>query len=234
MRALFSGMAGGQPGGLPSIAPGLTPPGINTPTGQPSDPFSAMLAQMANQSSGGGLSDGSSLLNPLAFPPGAGAGGMPNPMMQSVNPPAPKTLLHKILPLIHAISVIFLLGFFIVRGEPTAYNGVPEPMTQTFWNRWSSLARYKSDQGGVQAVPVFYAFTTLQLVLHSIRIYYEPAPQPPSGILGMIIPNLPPPFPSLVSTGLKYVRMGGAILDDLCVLLFAVGVVVWGAGLAVP
>lgn len=51
----------------------------------------------------------------------------------------------------------------------------------------------------------------------------------------MVISNLPPPFPNAIQTGLKYLQMGGAVMDDLSVLVFAVGVIVWGAGLfAVP
>jgi len=227
MRAMFSSMVGGGPGGLPSIAPGLTPPGVNTPSaGQASDPLSAMLAQIANQQPPDGAGS-NSLLNPLAF-----AQGMPPPPMTQTQAAGPKPIILKLVPIVHAISVLALLAFFVTRLEPVRYNGVPDAIRQTGWDRWAALARYKSDGSGVQTVPFFYAFTTLQVVLHSIRLYYEPTPSPPSGILGMALPLLPPPLPNLIGAGLKYMQMGSAILDDLCVLLFAVGVVVWGAGLA--
>ncbi|KAG8977260.1 hypothetical protein FRB90_008870 [Tulasnella sp. 427] len=198
-----------------------------------------MLAQMAAgqqppfpsiDGAGGGPA-----LNPLA----AAFGGItPNAGASvAVEPPRRKTLFQKLTPLIHAVSVLVLLVYFVFKWEPSAYDagstGVPESMGG--WARWGSLVRAKNEEGGVQAVPIFAAFTTLQIVLHSIRIYNEPPPQPASGILGMIIPNLPPPLPNVIRTGMKYLQMGGAVMDDLSVLVFAVGVIVWGAGLvAVP
>ncbi|KAG9051233.1 hypothetical protein FS837_010520 [Tulasnella sp. UAMH 9824] len=242
MRALLASMGGAAAApGLPSLAPGLTPPGIGTPTAGggplPSDPFSAMLAQMASQQLPSSTEGAAT--NPLAaFASSAGLGA-PTAAAVAVQPPKPKTLLQKLVPLLHAVSVLVLLAYFVFKGEPSAYEagngGAVLPGSMSVWSRWSSLVRAKSDEGGIQAVPIFAAFTTLQIVLHSIRIYNEPPPQPPAGILGMVISNLPPPFPNAIQTGLKYLQMGGAVMDDLSVLVFAVGVIVWGAGLfAVP
>ncbi|KAG8894727.1 hypothetical protein FRC00_008536 [Tulasnella sp. 408] len=243
MRALLASMGGAAASpGLPSLAPGLTPPGINTPTAGggplPSDPFSMMLAQMANQQQLPSSSDGAAA-NPLAAMFGASAAGVPTAASVAVQPPKPKTLLQKLVPLLHAVSVLVLLAYFVFKGEPSAFEagngGAGLPPSMSGWSRWSSLVRARSEEGGIQAVPIFAAFTTLQIVLHSIRIYNEPPPQPPAGILGMVISNLPPPFPNAIQTGLKYLQMGGAVMDDLSVLVFAVGVIVWGAGLfAVP
>lgn len=235
MRALLASMgsAAASPG-LPSIAPGLTPPGINTPTAGgalPSDPFSAMLAQLANQQQFPSSTDGAAP-NPLAaFGLSAGA-----PTTAIAVEPKRKTLLQKLVPLLHAVSVLCLLAYFVFKFEPLAYEasssgGGGLPGSISGWSRWSSLGKAKSDVGGIQAVPIFAAFTTLQIVLHSIRIYNEPSPRPPAGILGMVISNLPPPLPNVIQTGLKYLQMGGAVMDDLSVLVFAVGVIVWGAGL---
>jgi len=219
MRALFGETTSGQLGGLPSIAPGLTPPGINTPTGQPSDPFAAMLAQMSGQLPGVGPSS-------TAF------GGSPSSigglgMNVAAVVPRPRSTFMKLAPLLHAISVLSLVAFFVFRFEPNAYFGIPQPT----WDRWAGLAK---GEGNVAFVPIFYAFTTLQLLLHSIRIYYEPPPVAPSGILGVVVTHLPPPFPQLIHTARKYVAMGSAVLDDICVLLFGIGVVVWAAKLAAP
>ncbi|KIO31176.1 hypothetical protein M407DRAFT_241884 [Tulasnella calospora MUT 4182] len=244
MRALLASMGGAAAApGLPSLAPGMTPPGINVPAAGgplPSDPFSAMLAQLANQpqlpsSSSTDGAAAAAMMNPLAA---FGSSAGPTASV-AVSPPKPKSLLQKLVPLLHAVSVLFLLAYFVFKWEPSAYEaggGAADlPASMSGWSRWSSLANAKSDVGGIQAVPIFAAFTTLQIVLHSIRIYNEPPPQPPSGILGMVISNLPPPFPNAIQTGLKYLQMGGAVMDDLSVLVFAVGVIVWGAGLfAVP
>jgi hypothetical protein len=140
MRALFSGMTGANAGGFPPlggpvgalpIAPGITPPGINTPTGQPSDPFAAMLAQMAGQAPGVGPSS-------TAF------GGMPT-MPPMTDLPKPKTTFMKLAPLIHAFSVLSLIAFFVLRYEPNAYFGILQPT----WDRWASLAK---GQGNVAFV----------------------------------------------------------------------------------
>ncbi|KAG8932417.1 hypothetical protein FRC01_014143 [Tulasnella sp. 417] len=241
MRALLASMGGAAATpGLPSLAPGLTPPGINTPTAGggplPSDPFSAMLAQLANQQQLPASAEGAAI-NPLAA---FGSSSAATSAAVAVEPPKPKTLLQKLVPLLHAVSVLFLLAYFVFKGEPSAYEAGSPAVggalgSMSRWSRWSSLVRAKSDEGGIAAVPIFAAFTTLQIVLHSIRIYNEPPPQPPAGILGMVVSNLPPPFPNVIQTGLKYLQMGGAVMDDLSVLVFAVGVIVWGAGLfAVP
>jgi hypothetical protein len=92
-----------------------------------------------------------------------------------------------------------------------------------------------------------WAFMTVQVMLHSIRIYTgnvsfsrlrmdvmpiilaQNQVQPPV-LLALAMPHLPPPFPSIITNGLRYVRMGGAILDDLSAVVFGLGMVVLIAG----
>jgi len=227
--------AGGQ-NPLEALMAGFAPrTGATAGGSPPTDPFAAMLANFANPQAGVGSgplagADLGSKQQPPGFPPGI---GVQNPMMQAFAPPVPRTLLQKIMPILHMVSVLCLLAAFVVYFEQAVYAGVPDAMTQGVWERWASLAWSKSSAGGVQAVPLFYAFTTLQVLLHSIRIYFEPPPQPPSGMIGMAIMNLPQPLPNLITAGMKYFAMGGALMDDLSVLLLAVGFVVWGAGWAV-
>lgn len=143
MRAMFQQLA--QGGGLPSMAPGLTPPGINTPSAQPpqaGDPFAMMLAQLAGQ---GDQTGPASLLNPLA-----GAGAPPNPMMQAFQPPPPKSMFQKLAPLLHAVLAICMVLYFVFHFEPEIYSGRAEE--RSVWERWASLARYSNDERGVQAV----------------------------------------------------------------------------------
>jgi hypothetical protein len=75
-----------------------------------------------------------------------------------------------------------------------------------------------------------WAFMTVQVMLHSIRIYTGNNQVQPPVLLALAMPHLPPPFPSIITNGLRYVRMGGAILDDLSAVIFGLGMVVLIAG----
>lgn len=81
--------------------------------------------------------------------------------------------------------------------------------------------------------PFFWAFTTLQVILHSIHVFFDPQTGSPPMLLAMALPHLPQPLPGLITNGLKYLQVGGMLLDDFALLLFSLGVVVWGAGWAV-
>jgi hypothetical protein len=49
----------------------------------------------------------------------------------------------------------------------------------------------------------------------------------PPPLISLVLPYLPPPFPSITIHGLKYIELGRALLDDVAGLLFGIGVVVW-------
>lgn len=85
---------------------------------------------------------------------------------------------------------------------------------------------------------------TLQVMLHSLRIFtghvsrrsrlsrmcvdyklLQNEVQPPA-LLSLALPHLPPPFPSLIMNGLRYVRMGSAFLDDIAAVVFGIGMIV--------
>ncbi|KAJ3501345.1 hypothetical protein NLJ89_g9376 [Agrocybe chaxingu] len=149
-----------------------------------------------------------------------------------------------------------LLAYFVLWAEPRAYaaatgteppfdfgkrwreegwRGLGEGLGRV-WSRWAQLGRgSKGIEGvvgrfGVQVVPFFWAFTTLQIILHSLRIFSGfDAVQPPA-LLALALPHLPPPFPSLIVNALKYAQMGGAFLDDLAGLVVGVGFVVYFSG----
>lgn len=57
--------------------------------------------------------------------------------------------------------------------------------------------------------------------------------QPPM-LLMLALPHLPKPLPTLILTGLKYIQMGGTLLDDIAAILVALGLLVavsgWVAG----
>jgi len=96
--------------------------------------------------------------------------------------------------------------------------------------------------------PFFWAFMTFEVVLHSIQIFtgavclfcvrhksllnqfLQNSVQPPS-LLAMVLPQLPPPIPSVVINSLKYIRMGSMFLDDVAGIIVGLGFIVYFSGL---
>ncbi|PPQ98967.1 hypothetical protein CVT24_003463 [Panaeolus cyanescens] len=226
----------GAPGQGQSQAPPLP---LSSPIGDPIGPVDP-TAGMEN--------------NPFAALLGAGgpgAGGPQNPLfppgMMPVQPEPPKeqTKLQKALPLIHLVAMWCLLAYFVLWVEPNTYMATTGRVdggvfTSSFWARWADLGtgRWTAEKARrlflVQAVPFFWAFTTLQIALHSLRIFsgYN-AVQPPT-LLALALPHLPPPIPSLIINSLKYVQMGSLFLDDLAVIVVGLGFLVYFAGWMAP
>lgn len=91
--------------------------------------------------------------------------------------------------------------------------------------------------------PVLVSFITVEVVLQSIRallpnvrpdLHSVPVlltetlvamqtTAPPSGLLGSVLPFIPPPFGLYIRAGLKYWTFVGQLLDDFAVLLFTLG-----------
>jgi GET complex subunit GET2 len=109
-------------------------------------------------------------------------------------PPKPPTLMKKLMPLLHLLSVWALLAYFVVWKEPQIFGGNAAGEEGWSWSwsasrRWAQLGRGVGRAGwGVEAVvcatllflteiltnlrqPFFYAFLTLQILLHSLRIF---------------------------------------------------------------
>jgi len=202
----------------PESLPGLTPTDVD-PTLPPMDnPFAAMLFPQ-----GAG-----------AFPPGA-AGKAP----AGVSPAAAPTRLQKLMPFVHLISMWCLLAYFVLYREPQAYvesgGSVEAAGGPGLWRRWAELGRPSAVVDGVQffkvqVVPFFWAFTTLQIALHSVRIFSGfDAVQPPT-LLAFALPHLPPPLPSIIVNGLKYLQMGSLFLDDLSGLVVGLGFIILFSG----
>ncbi|KZV61256.1 hypothetical protein PENSPDRAFT_659057 [Peniophora sp. CONT] len=197
MMRMFMGGGAPDPAGIPS-APGAPV----------DDPFAALMQSLQ---AGG--------------PPGAAPGGFPG-MGFGPPPPKPRTLLHKLLPLIHLLSVWALVGYFVFWFEPQVSG------SSAGFSRWASLISERPRQGaarmlGVQPMPFFYAFITLELCLHSLRIFIGlDAVQPPM-LLALAIPHLPPPLPTVITHGLKYIKMIGALLDDLAAAIVALALCAW-------
>ena len=49
-------------------------------------------------------------------------------------------------------------------------------------------------------------------------------------LLALALPHLPPPLPTLITNGMKYLQIGGVFLDDISALLVGIGLLVWVSG----
>lgn len=116
------------------------------------DPFAALMAMMGQQG-----------------PPGekdGGGGGGPGPidlgMLQQnlFNPPAPpvparRSLLQKIMPVVHLLAGWLLLAYFVIWKEPVAYDAKQRAadVVESRWKRWAELGWQSPQDGwGVQFV----------------------------------------------------------------------------------
>ncbi|KAF8584933.1 hypothetical protein K439DRAFT_1633055 [Ramaria rubella] len=224
LRAFMGGAAVGQPGLQmpPSIAADANA-GHSAPS-VPEDPISALLASFGASGDGGN-----------AFAP------------TDVAPTRPRTLTQKLIPVLHVLSMLMILVWFVVwkepqifadssllnsakseRGEQEAFVGYN--LKDFGWKRWARLARGAPTIAGLVVPPLpafFWAFTTIELALHSLRLFSQPDEYRPPMLLGLVLPYLPPPFPQTILTSLKYLQMGSMVLDDLAILVFGIGLVIF-------
>lgn len=179
-QQLLSALMGGANG--PRSFPGQQPIASSEDTALPEDnPLAALMSMMGplpGGKDGAGMPPG--MIPPNLFgPPQPPAG------------PAQKTLLQRIMPIIHFAAGWLLLAYFVLWKEPAAY--VAQPHTSgtldSGWRRWAELGWQRPEGSwGVQSVvrdilacylsyshmipqPFFWAFTTLTIVLHSWRIF---------------------------------------------------------------
>ncbi|KAG8745458.1 hypothetical protein FRC10_008001 [Ceratobasidium sp. 414] len=183
---------------------GTNPPDLNT-----ADPLAAMMSMFSGP--GGPLGEMLGGESGGAIPPalknlglGAPAGdpvvpGMPPMFPTPPGPPKSKSFLVRCLPLLHIIATVALCVWFVVFAEPAAYvvaRAEELATSQSFWGRWAVLAKRESEAYGVRPM----------LVLHSISVFYDPIVFEPTGLLGMAIPHLPQPLPSVITHGMKYLK----------------------------
>ncbi|KAH8101549.1 hypothetical protein BXZ70DRAFT_933823 [Cristinia sonorae] len=215
-QQLRAALLGGA-GGMPSLFPGqqqLPSTGASnaSDTPLPDDPLAAMMAAMTQQSGGAP--------NPFA--------NMAGMTMEPPAPPAPKTRLQKLMPVIHLVAAWLLFAYFAFWKEPEMFEASHGLLPANRWRRWAELGWKDSKDGwGVQAVPFFWAFTTLAIILHSWRIFSGLDRVQPPTLLSFALPYLPPPLPSLIVNGLKYMQIGSVFLDDVAGVLVAIGLLIW-------
>ncbi|PSS00609.1 hypothetical protein PHLCEN_2v4119 [Hermanssonia centrifuga] len=214
-QQLLNALMGGNMGPPPLPGQGQLP-STDSPI-PPQDPLAALMAMMPPQGDQGAF----------GMPP-----GMPPPNMfgQAAAPPKKKTLLQKIMPLIHFAAAWILLTYFVLWKEPEVFDARTHGIASSDgrWRRWAELGWQNATDGlGVQFVPFFWAFTTLTIVLHSWRIFKGVDPIRPHMLVSLALPHLPPPLPSIILNVMKYLQIGSVFLDDIAALLFGVGLLVW-------
>ncbi|KAG7448037.1 uncharacterized protein BT62DRAFT_930116, partial [Guyanagaster necrorhizus] len=147
---------------------------------------------------------------------GNGKGGLPGgmPAIGKVPEPVvqPKSLLQKLLPLLHLIVMWSFLAFFVLYKEPKAQEslgGLMNERKNVLWQRWAELGK---EMGRIQLVPFFWALMTIQIVLHSTRIFVGTDAAPLPFLLNMAVPFLPPQLSSTIVYGWKYISLFSMLL----------------------
>ncbi|KAF8508474.1 hypothetical protein JB92DRAFT_2952835 [Gautieria morchelliformis] len=219
LRALMGNAGANQPSF--QVPPSIAGDPSADPSAPPAeDPISALLASL-----------------------GGGAGN-PTP---NVAPSRPRTLTQKLIPVLHVLSMLAMLVWFVVWKEPETFElswlastvkseGSEQEAFLGYklkgfgWRRWARLARGPPTIAGLVVPPLpafFWAFTTLELALHSLRLFAQQDDYYPPMLLGLVLPYLPPPFPQAILTSLRYLQMGSMVLDDLSILVFGIGLVIF-------
>ncbi|KIY73273.1 hypothetical protein CYLTODRAFT_417236 [Cylindrobasidium torrendii FP15055 ss-10] len=156
------------------------------------------------------------------------AAAMPPPGSRTaMDPPKPKTLVQRLFPLIHLVSAWILLAYFVLVQEPNvneAMGGFVDEQKNHAFTRWGAFSK---EIGRVQVVPFFWAFTTVQIIIHSTRLSMGFDSTPLPTLLSMAMPVLPPTLSTIVVHGYKYIGLFSMLLDDIAALLVGIGFFVW-------
>ncbi|EAU93278.2 hypothetical protein CC1G_12184 [Coprinopsis cinerea okayama7 len=218
MRALMGAAA------MPPQGQGTGQTPLQSPLGDPNAPIDPSLPPMDNP------------LAAMLFPQGPGFNPSKSPVQEAA-PPQPPSKFQRLMPLVHLLAMWCLLAYFIFYFEPKAYveqAGFVDGANQ--WSRWANLIRTSPTAATitkvfkVQLVPFFWAFLTLEVMLHSLRIFSKSDKIQPPTLLALALPHIPAPFPSIIINSLKYWRMLSLFLDDIAGLVVGLGFIIYFAG----
>lgn len=185
MRALFGAGLAGQAGGLPpNLLQGATDPTASQIPEMPHDPLAMLMAQMAGpQSAAGGSPFGPTTHASAGIPSFPGM-NFPGPPIQPSGPPKPKSLVQKLMPLVHLLASFALLLYFIFWAEAGAFAeraGASvltgsDGKAESQWRRWAELGWRGAENGGwgVQAAVSHYlrvARCTRSLTAHHVEFF---------------------------------------------------------------
>ncbi|KAK8846682.1 hypothetical protein IAR55_005769 [Kwoniella newhampshirensis] len=246
LEAMMS-MFGGPPG-LGAGGGGVGPGSEGVPD------MSRLLAQMmgGDPSSFGGPGGGGNLLgdvdDPAGLGGGAGVGGIPPnlfgpsgtdgfpsfPGMPGLGGAAakPRSKAEKYFPLVHFVSIIVLSIFAVAWWEPALFKISPSSLLSTWSRRWAGLSGRRDSVwrlhgfGEPDVLPLFWAFTTLELILQTTRFVIFKSPPPPHSLLATFLPLMPPAISRPLLTGSRYLNLLSQTYKDGCLLVFGIGMTV--------
>ncbi|WRT65104.1 uncharacterized protein IL334_002046 [Kwoniella shivajii] len=230
LESMMSMFGGGPPGGangeLPDMAtmlsqmmgrmgPSSGPEGSQRLLGDLDDP--AGLGGLPPNLFGGGRGgDGGNGDMPFPFP-GMGMGmGMGGTTKKSKS--------ERYFPMIHFISIILLALFTVGWWEPMIQSRHLISAIEGNWiQRWSGLSKSIGKFGGVEVLPAFWAWTTLELILQTTRFMILKSPPPPHSLLQNFLPLLPPKISRPLLTGSRYLQLLSQTYKDGCLFIFSLG-----------
>ncbi|KAK0558432.1 hypothetical protein OC844_005158 [Tilletia horrida] len=217
------------------------------------------LLALAGMAQGGGGGPGG------AGGAGGPPGSAPGSSAQAAAPPQGKigrTALDKAFDLLRALIMI-VFAFLAVSSlfsrpstDLLTGTGAKEGILSTddhqahLLQRWASLAYRKPAEWEAQffqmesfgltssTVPIFWLFISVELALQSSRILLFANRPPPPSILNTALNILPvpPQLAQLIRTGASYVGLLSALLNDLAIVLFGVGLTIlwaqWKTGMS--
>ena len=145
LQALMqSALAGAPPGQMPALGDVQDP----TQFDPNADPFAQMLAQMTRQ-----------MPQNANGPKATDAHGI------TMEASRPKTLLEKIMPLIHLVATWSLLAYFAIFKEPEVYDETAPVVKLPRWQRWAELGwRSPSDRAGIVSLVRSKAIASTQFL----------------------------------------------------------------------
>ncbi|WVQ97736.1 hypothetical protein IAU59_004850 [Kwoniella sp. CBS 9459] len=202
--------------------------------------FSKLMAQMMGVPPDGAGAGAQNLLGDVDDPAGLGggfggggsagsgfgAGDSPFPFAIPGMTPAPvKSKAAKWFPLVHFISIVLLSLFSVLWWEPTLRARSPLSGIDQGWSgRWAGQLSNKWVRlSGVEAIPVFWAFTTLELILQTTRFMIFKSPPPPHSLIQTFLPILPPKISRPLVTGSRYLNLLSQFYKDGALFVFIVG-----------
>lgn len=148
-----------------------------TPNAMP-NPFAAMMGGAGFPGAGG--ADGGDFMAQMMASMSAGgppgAGGLPSTPV-SPFPPVQKTMLDRVFPLIHFVSMVLLALYAVLVAEPAKRVSMLGMGEGVQWHVWGSLIHSAPATGvkglmgfgGLSQVPLFYLFITVELLLQTTR-----------------------------------------------------------------
>lgn len=156
-------------------------------------------------------------------------------------PVQPKSLLDKLFPVVHLLSMVALAVYAIGWLEPARKFGLYGWMGvggKIDWSAWGALSRRRpgaldsaaTELGvGLAEVPLIWLFVSVELILQTTRLFLVRNTAAPPGLLTSFLPlvaQFSPQLALLINTGFKYLALLSIMLNDLAVLVFCIGLAV--------